>query len=271
MRLLIVEDEPAMAGILQFNFQSEGYDVKVVGDGFRAMELFQEAHAPQENANPPDAFDAIVLDLMLPGMSGYEICRRIREIDPHVPVLVLSARTLAEDRMLAFDAGTDQYLTKPFELAELLNRVRNLIERRRTKSSVEATPQEAAPNPSENADPPRYEFPNFTLDVKRYELKVGGETHDLTSRELELLKYFIDHEDEVLSRSRILQDVWDEPSDLTTRAIDNFVLRLRKYIEPDPANPRWILSVRGVGYRFVAPSDGESRETTKADEPEEAK
>lgn len=252
MRLLIVEDEPAMAGILQFNFQSEGYDVEVVGDGFRAMEVFQQAHTPSDDGQAPRAFDAIVLDLMLPGMSGYEICRRIRAVDPHIPVLVLSARTLAEDRMLAFDAGTDQYLTKPFELAELLNRVRNLIERRRTKSVPETAPTEPSRRiPAKTHSPPSYAFPHFTLDVKRYELKVGDQIHTLTNRELELLRYFIEHEGEVLSRSQILEDVWDEPSDLTTRAIDNFVLRLRRYIEPDPANPCYILSVRGVGYRFV--------------------
>lgn len=240
-----------MAGILQFNFESEGYDVEVVGDGFRAMELFHQAYEPADDKHSP-AFDAIVLDLMLPGMSGYEICRRIRAVDPLIPVLVLSARTLAEDRMLAFDAGTDQYLTKPFELAELLNRVRNLIERHRTKSALEATIPDHSPElPGKTHSRTNYAFPHFTLDLKRYELQVGDETHSLTNRELELLRYFIEHEGEVLSRSQILEDVWDEPSELTTRAIDNFVLRLRRYIEPDPANPRYILSVRGVGYRFV--------------------
>lgn len=252
MRLLIVEDEPAMAGILQFNFEQDGYEVAVARDGFRAMELFEQAHAPPEDQEPPGSFDAIVLDLMLPGMSGYEICRRIRKIDPQVPVLVLSARTLAEDRMLAFDAGTDQYLTKPFELAELLNRVRNVIERHRTITAQEAKPAASSPDHAEKFSLPTcYVFPRFTLDLERYELKVGEETHALTSRELELLRYFIDHEGMVLSRAKILEDVWDEPSDLTTRTIDNFVLRLRRYIEPDPTNPQHILSVRGAGYRFV--------------------
>jgi len=253
VKLLIVEDEPAMAGILQFNFESEGYDVRVVGDGFQAMTLFEETQPSEQNDSPARPFDAIVLDLMLPGMSGYETCRRIRERDAHVPILVLSARTLSEDRMLAFDAGTDQYLTKPFELAELLNRLRNLIERRKTKAAPET------PAGAERADDPAadaaYSFPEFTLDLKRYELRVGETVHSLTSRELKLLRYFIDHEGEVLSRSQILEDVWDEPSDLTTRAIDNFVMRLRKYLEPDPANPQFILSVRGVGYRFERKSE----------------
>jgi two-component system OmpR family response regulator len=246
--LLIVEDEPAMAGILQFNFEQEGYEVAVVGDGFRAMELFTAAHQSPEGAAPADPFDAIVLDLMLPGMSGYEICRRIRKIDPLVPVLVLSARTLAEDRMLAFDAGTDQYITKPFELAELLNRVRNVIERHRTKSALEARPPE---NADKSTGLACYVFTRFTLDPKRYELIVGEASYALTPKELELLKYFIEHEGTVLSRAEIMEHVWDDPSDLTTRTIDNFVLRLRKYIEPDPTNPQHILSVRGAGYRFV--------------------
>ncbi len=258
MRLLIVEDEPAMADGLKFNFESEGYDVSVAGDGFRALELFEETcRPPDDGKERPPAFDAIVLDLMLPGMSGYETCRRIRELDPHVPVLVLSARTLAEDRMLAFDAGTDQYLTKPFELAELLNRVRNVIERHRSKTAPEHRPPA-----DESSGPKRYVFPQFELNLKRYELKVGDEVHTLTPRELELLRYFIEHEGTVLSRGKILKDVWDEPSDLNSRTIDNFVLRLRKYIEPDPANPQHILSVRGAGYRFVAEPEAQKQSSS---------
>ena len=252
MRLLIVEDEPAMAGILQFNFEQEGYEVALARDGFKAMELFESTHPTPENGEPSPPFDAIVLDLMLPGMSGYEICRRIRKLDPQVPVLVLSARTLVEDRMMAFDVGTDQYITKPFELAELLNRVRNVIERHRTILAREA---KSAPPVSEAAEkssqPTCYVFSRFTLDLKRYELKVGEVTYTLTPLELELLRYFIGHEGQVLSRAEIMENVWDEPSDITTRSIDNIVLRLRRHIEPDPQNPQYILTVRGAGYRFV--------------------
>lgn len=252
MRLLIVEDEPAMAGILQFNFEQEGYEVAMARDGFKAMELFLETRPAPENPAPAEPFDAIVLDLMLPGMSGYEICRRVRKLDPQVPVLVLSARTLAEDRMTAFDVGTDQFITKPFELAELLNRVRNVIERHRTILTREARSAASVPEPVEKAPQPTcYAFSRFTLDLKRYELKVGEEVSTLTPRELELMRYFIEHEGQVLSRAEIMENVWDEPSDITTRTIDNFVLRLRKYIEPDPQNPQHILSVRGAGYRFV--------------------
>ena len=259
MRLLIVEDEPAMAGILQFNFEQEGYQVAVAGDGFRAIELFEQDHLSPEGEKPINPFDAIVLDLMLPGMSGYEICRRIRKVDPHVPVVVLSARTLAEDRMLAFDAGTDQYMTKPFELAELLNLVRNVIERNRTLASQDGKQAIPSGESAEKASgPASFVFPRFILDLKRYELKVGEATYTLTPLELELLRYFIEHQDTVLSRARILADVWGEPSDIATRTVDNFVLRLRRYIEPDPANPQHILSVRGAGYRFVGNPSGES-------------
>jgi two-component system OmpR family response regulator len=215
------------------------------------MELFEATRPSPENPEPSEPFDAIVLDLMLPGMSGYEICRRIRKVDPQIPVLVLSARTLAEDRMMAFDVGTDQYITKPFELAELLNRVRNVIERHRTILAQEAR-SAIAPEPSEK--PARltcYVFSRFTLDLKRYELKVGEEIFTLTPLELKLMRYFIEHEGQVLSRAQIMENVWDEPSDITTRTIDNFVLRLRRYIEPDPQNPEHIVSVRGAGYRFV--------------------
>lgn len=252
MRLLIVEDEPAMAGILQFNFEQEGYEVALARDGFKAMELFDKTQASPGNGAPSPAFDAIVLDLMLPGMSGYEICRRIRKVDPQVPVLVLSARTLAEDRMMAFDVGTDQYITKPFELAELFNRVRNVIERHRTIIAQEAKPAAVSlENPEKPPQPTCYVFARFALDLKRYELKVGEVVSTLTPKELQLMKYFIEHEGMVLSRAEILENVWDEPSGITTRTIDNFVLRLRKYIEEDPANPQYILSVRGAGYRFV--------------------
>jgi two-component system OmpR family response regulator len=249
---LFVEDEPAMAGILQFNFEQEGYEVALARDGFKAMELFEQTHPAPENGEPSEPFAAVVLDLMLPGMSGYEICRRIRKLDPQVPVLVLSARTLAEDRMMAFDVGTDQYITKPFELAELLNRVRNVIERHRTILAQESRPAAVLSEPIEKPEKPTsHAFSRFTLDLKRYELQVGEDIYTLTPLELQLLRYFIEHEGQVLSRAEIMEEVWDEPSDITTRSIDNIVLRLRRYIEPDPQNPQHILTVRGAGYRFV--------------------
>lgn len=239
MTILVVEDEESLASGLKFNFELEGYQVLVAGDGPTALAAF-------ETADPP--VHLVILDLMLPGMSGYEICRRLRIVDPHVPILVLSARSLSEDRMLAFDAGADQYLMKPFALPELLSRVRNLRDRRRTGRDE--------PRPAE-----RYRFGEVEVDFRTFELHVRGRTHALTSREMQLLRYFIQHEGDVLSRQQILEDVWAEPSDQATRSIDNFVLRLRKLIEENPADPRHILSIRGTGYRFVA------RPETPASEP----
>ena len=237
MRILIVEDEEALASGLKFNFEQEGYDVLLAGDGPTALTLFQSA-AP--------SVDLVILDLMLPGMSGYEICKAIRVVNKLVPVLVLSARTLSEDKMHAFDCGTDQYMTKPFALPELLNRVRNLLERHKTLlRAVKADAGTAAA-------PENFEYEHFRLDPQSFEIVVGDRRQSLTTQEMQLLRCFIGHEGEVLSRHQILDEVWDQNADVTTRTIDNFVLRLRKLIEPDPARPRYILSVRGTGYRFVS-------------------
>jgi DNA-binding response OmpR family regulator len=236
LRILIVEDEEALASGLKFNFEQEGFDVLLAGDGPTALKLFQSA---------VPAVDLVILDLMLPGMSGYEICKAIRVVDKLVPVLVLSARTLSEDKMHAFDCGTDQYMTKPFALPELLNRVRNLLERHKTL--LQAT--NVGDEPSL---PPNFDFGHFRLDPQTFEVVVGDRRQSLTTQEMQLLRYFINHEGEVLSRHQILDAVWDQNADVTTRTIDNFVLRLRKLIEPDPAHPRYILSVRGTGYRFVS-------------------
>lgn len=231
-RILIVEDEDSIATGLRFNFEAEGYDVIVTGDGPTTLQYFDE--------HPHDV-DLVVLDLMLPGMSGYEICRAIRDRDEKVPILVLSARTLSEDKTHAFDCGTDQYMTKPFALPELLSRIRNLLKRSRQVERVTQV--------SERED---FTFGDVHVNFRTFEVTRGEQISSLTTMELQLLRYFIEHEGAVLSRSRILRDVWDQGADVTTRTIDNFVMRLRKYIEEDPANPRYLLSVRGTGYRFVA-------------------
>jgi len=233
MRILIVEDEAALAKGLKFNFEQEGYEVTLVGDGPAALEAFQAG---------PAEVDLIMLDLMLPGMSGYETCREIRKLDADVPILVLSARTLSEDKEKAFDCGSDQYLTKPFALPELLSRVRNLIERRKRKPS-----SDGSDNPPEIVS-----FGNVTIDFRKFEVCVDEQIYSLTTMEQQLLRYFIQHDDQVLSRAQIMADVWGESADITTRSIDNFVMRLRRFIERDPAVPEHILSVRGTGYRFRA-------------------
>ncbi len=236
-RLLVVEDEESLARGLKFNFEQEGYEVSVAPDGPTAVAAYAAEDHP---------FDLVVLDLMLPGMSGYDVCKVIREKDPHVPVLILTARTLTEDKIQAFDAGTDQYVTKPFSLAEVLARVRNLLARR---------PASAAAKSGKPGTPAIYRFDDVTVDFGQFAVTVdrGAATrHELTTLEAQLLRYFVENEGRVLSRQDILDDVWPSDADVTTRTIDNFVLRLRRIIEPDPANPRYLLSVRGTGYRFVA-------------------
>lgn len=237
MRILIVEDEVALAAGLKFNFEEEGYDVVVVGDGPSALEAFNS----QKQESP---FDLVILDLMLPGMSGYETCREIRKIDTEVSVLVLSARTLSEDKAQAFDCGSDQYMTKPFALPELLSRVRNLLERRRLPRAT-GEGDEATAKPTEPV-----EFGNVRVDYSTFEVHVGDAVHSLTTMEMDLLRYFIEHEGVVLSRSQILEDVWDVRSQVTTRTIDNFVMRLRKILDTDSNLPSHIVSIRGTGYRF---------------------
>jgi DNA-binding response OmpR family regulator len=240
-RILVVEDEESIARGLKFNLEQEGYEVVVVGDGPTAVAAFDDESHP---------FDLIVLDLMLPGMSGYDVCRRIREKDERVPVLILSARTLSEDKIQAFDVGTDQYVTKPFALAEILARVRNLLARRPVRGDIQR-PRSATPS--------IYQFDGVTIDFTRFTVTVtrNDQSHkyELTTLEAQLLRYFVENEGTVLARQDILGDVWPADSDVTLRTIDNFVLRLRRMIEPDPASPRYLLSVRGTGYRFVALSD----------------
>lgn len=240
MRILVVEDETAIAHGLRFNFEQEGYLVDVAGDGPSALNILG-------TADP--CIDLVVLDLMLPEMSGYEICRIVRRSDPDVPILALTARTLSEDKAHAFDVGVHQYMTKPFDLSELLSRVRNLLELRRRNLE-----QGSRIRPADDQE----EFGGVTVDFNRFELVAYGQKHSLTTREQELLRYFLDHDGMVLSRSRLQSDVWRDLKDITTRSIDNFVMRLRRMIESDPGNPQHLTSIRGTGYRFVRDFQPES-------------
>lgn len=233
MRILVVEDEEAIARGLRFNFEREGHQVDIAGDGMSALELY-------ESAQPP--VDLIVLDLMLPQMSGYETCRALRRLDADIPIMALTARTLSEDKAQAFDCGVDQYVTKPFSLPELLSRVRNLLDRRRRNLE-----RRHSVRPTEDI----VRFGDVTVDFGRFELRRGSEVCALTTREQELLRYFLEHDGAVLSRARLQSDVWKDSAEISSRSIDNFVMRLRRMIEADSSSPRHLLSIRGTGYRFV--------------------
>lgn len=242
-RILIVEDESHIGFGIKFNCEQEGFQATWVTDGPAALRLLEE------DANK---FDLIILDLMLPAMSGYTLLEKLREKGGLIPVLILSARTLPEDRIRGFDAGADQYMTKPFELKELISRVRGLLNRH---ARIRGT------QPASSTAEEVYEFDGATINFTRHEVHVRGEPKSLTSLEIKLLKYFVENEGVVLPRNELLNRVWGLDSSPTTRTVDNFIVRLRQHFEVDPANPRHFVSVRGVGYRFIAQpeaSDGQA-------------
>lgn len=242
--ILVVEDESHLAIGIQYNLEAEGYMVTIAPDGPKALELF--------NANP-GTVDLIVLDLMLPGMSGYAVCEAVRKQQSDIPILMLSARTLTEDRIRGFDAGTDVYLQKPFDLEELLSVVRNLLARQARRSP-------GPPTAPADDDSGVYRFDEGRVEVNfdTYQVQVEGKSVRLTALEMKLLRYFIEHEGSVVTRSELLENVWEMSHAPTTRTVDNFIVNLRKYFEKDPAHPRHFLSVRGAGYRFVAVGEDET-------------
>jgi two-component system OmpR family response regulator len=238
-RILIVEDERHIGVPLRYNCEAEGYEATLVEDGPSAIKQFEAS---------PEAFDLVILDLMLPSMSGYAVLERLRAAKVYVPVLVLTARTLSEDRIRGYDVGADRYMTKPFELAELLAQVKSLLTRH--------AQLRGAAGPGSAGDV--YEFNGAVVNVATHEVKVRGEPRSLTPLEIKLVKFFADNDGVVLTRNQILDNVWGMDASPTTRTVDNFIARLRQHFETDPANPRHFLSVRGVGYRFVAQPSGSS-------------
>jgi DNA-binding response OmpR family regulator len=234
-RVLIVEDEQHLAEGLRFNLEADGYKADVVDTGERALELLRD---------PGRHFDLVVLDVMLPGKDGFAVVAELRAEANFVPVLMLTARGRPEDVLKGFAAGADDYLPKPSELAILLARIGGLL-RRSTWTRVRAP---EAPRPD------RYSFAGRTIDFDRLELTVGDRVLQLTLMEANLLRYLIEHEGKAVSRKAMLEHVWGLREDTDTRAIDNFIVRLRRYIEAEPARPRHLLTVRGVGYRFHAES-----------------
>jgi two-component system, OmpR family, alkaline phosphatase synthesis response regulator PhoP len=242
--VLIVEDEQHLADGLRFNLEAEGYEVQTVASGEAALKLLEL---------DSERFDAVVLDVMLPGIDGFEVASQLRAAGQFVPILMLTARSRPEDVLRGFEAGADDYLPKPFELAILIARLRGLLRRRewfhRSQNANENFLQETDRILT---------FSGKTLDFDSLELHAGGKKVRLTLMEAELLRYLVKHEGEAVSRRSVLESVWGLREDTDTRAIDNFIVRLRKYIEDDPTKPRHLLTVRGVGYRFVA--EPESRQ-----------
>jgi DNA-binding response OmpR family regulator len=252
--VLIVEDEAHLASGLRFNLEAEGHTVKVVGDGESALNLLlgEETYGRREK-DTQEEFDAIVLDVMLPGKDGFAVAAELRAAKNFVPVLMLTARGRPEDVLKGFASGADDYLPKPFELAILLARLQGLLRRRQWLREGE---QEPASNSPDTTEYEVFSFNRRTIDFGKLELRVNGNTIHLTLMEAELLRHLIRNTGRVVSRKSILEEVWGLKEDTDTRAIDNFVVRLRRYIEDDPSHPGHLLTVRGVGYRFVAEPEG---------------
>jgi DNA-binding response OmpR family regulator len=249
-RVLIVEDEAHLANGLRFNLEAEGHAVEVVGDGETALGRLLGSSGDGKDGNQ-GAYDAVVLDVMLPGKDGFTIATELRAAKNFVPVLMLTARGRPEDVLKGFASGADDYLPKPFELPILLARLQGLLRRRewsrQGQSSVAAKPQSAANAEKDDI----FSFDGRTLDFLKLELRVKANTIQLTLMEAELLRHLVRNSGRVVSRKSILEEVWGLHEDTDTRAIDNFIVRLRRYIEDDPAEPTHLLTVRGVGYRFV--------------------
>lgn len=245
--IMVVEDEKHLATGIKYNLEADGYRVTVVGDGPTALRLFGQAG---------EGIDLMILDLMLPGMSGYAVCETIRGLGSRVPVLMLSARTLTEDRTRGFDVGANQYMAKPFDLDELLSRVKNLLQLQRLQLSADAAkPNLAKPRIAST------EFGQVEVDFDTHQVTVAGRETRMTPKELKLLRYFVEHPGRVISRGELLEKVWEMSGNLQTRAVDQFVVRLRKIIETDPATPRHLLTIRDAGYRFLPqPRSGESEQ-----------
>lgn len=248
--ILVVEDEAHLATGIKYNLIAEGYRVTIVGDGPSALKVLEEHH---------DDIDLVILDLMLPGMSGYAVCEALRAVDMDLPVLILTARTLSEDRTRGFDVGANQYLTKPFDLDEFLSRVKNLLtfhnrrDRRLWKQRGSVS---------------TFEFADATINFDTFEVTVHGEPVRLTQLEMSLLRYFVENENRVIPRRELLEKVWGMPGTINTRAPDQFIRRLRKVFEADTAEPCHFLTIRDAGYRFVAkPEEGDADAASADSEP----
>jgi DNA-binding response OmpR family regulator len=246
-RILVVEDEAHLAEGLRFNLEAEGYSVTVTGEGEDALRRLLEKK---------EDYDALVLDVMLPGKDGFAVARELRDAQLYIPLLMLTARGRSEDVLKGFESGADDYLAKPFNLAILMARLESLLRRKNWMRDPTPVGSGAATVPtvvgtSLSDLPPTFQFGDKVVDFQRLELRSGGQVFQLTLMESEFLRYLIRNSGRPVSRKAILQDVWNLHEDTDTRAIDNFVVRLRRYIEMEPSKPRHLLTVRGLGYQFV--------------------
>ncbi len=237
-RVLVVEDEAHLAEGLRFNLEQEGYEVEVVDTGEAALELLTGDNRRE--------FDAVVLDVMLPGQDGFTVASEMRKAGQYVPILMLTARGRSSDILQGFSSGADDYLVKPFELDILIARINGLLRRREWLRP----PEQPAPIAEISAET-EFRFGDKAIYFDLLELHVRDQVFPLTLMEMNVFRYLVNHADRPVSRGAMLEEVWGLREDTDTRALDNFIVRLRRYIEDDPAKPRHLLTVRGVGYRFV--------------------
>ena len=234
-RILLVEDEEHLAEGIRFNLELDGCEVETIGDGLRALERLLP---PPDGGPPPPPFDLVLLDVMLPGLDGFQVVDRMRQAGNFTPVLMLTAKSMPEDVVEGLEAGADDYLAKPFDLPVLLARVRGLIRRRDWARGLPGEIERARVGQAE-------------ADFRNFQILVGGETFPLTVLEAMFLKLLVQNAGRVVTKGEILEKVWNVSADTETRAVDNFIARLRRYLEPDPRAPRYLHTVRGAGYRLV--------------------
>jgi two-component system alkaline phosphatase synthesis response regulator PhoP len=227
-KILLIEDEESLAVGLRYNLSEEGYDVEWVTDGNQALEAVREKE-----------YDLLILDVMLPYLDGFEVSKNIRLKYPKIPILMLTARTRVEDKIEGLESGADDYITKPFNLEELLLRLKGMLKRKAWYQEV-------------ISEQPLYTFGKNEINFENLQCKNEHEEFRLTPREAMVLKYLVDHKGKIVSRKELLENVWGISSEIETRTVDNFIVRLRKYFEKDAANPKYIKSIRSAGYQFIS-------------------
>ncbi len=245
-RILVVEDESHIAQGLRFNLEAEGHVVEVTEHGEDALKRLLQKR---------EQFDLLLLDVMLPGKDGFAVARELRRAHQYIPLLMLTARGRPEDVLKGFECGADDYLPKPFNLDILIARIASLLRRKSWMQSANPN-AEAASSAGPSTEPEVFSFDGKTFDFQRLQLRAPGQVIQLTLMESELLRYLIHNSGRPVSRKEILEKVWDLHEDTDTRAIDNFIVRLRRYIEDDSSNPRHLLTIRGLGYQFVPEPEG---------------